>query len=486
MEKTYSGKKVNILWFRLDLRLENNPALQAALATRLPIIPLYIGDPAREGYWAPGAASRWWLHRSLAALDEELHKKGSALIIRAGNTEAVLKELITQYPVHGIYWNHRYEPALREKDIQLQKSLESHGIQVNTFHGNLLYNPDALLKKDGTPFKVFTPFWKNCQSFSTQELPEYPCSTLPPLPSKTESLPLNQLHLNPQINWDTGLRKSWQPGSRQAIKQLNNFLNNSLSRYSENRDRTDWEGTSRLSPYLHFGEISPLRIWQECQKLEIDAAQPGLITQSEAYLRQLGWREFAYHLLIHFPQTPEHPLREEFRRFPWAHQPELLKAWQQGKTGYPIIDAGMRQLWQTGWMHNRVRMIVASFLVKDLLHSWQAGAAWFWETLVDADLANNTFGWQWAGGCGADAAPYFRIFNPVLQGEKFDSRGTYVKTYCPELRNLSPKYLHKPWLAPSAVLTSAGIVLGKNYPLPLVDHARARHKALFSFSHLTK
>jgi len=486
MDKYQSGKKINILWFRLDLRLGNNPALQAALATRLPLIPLYIWDPAGERQWAPGAASRWWLHRSLASFDEELHKRGSALIIRAGNAESVLKEFITQYPVHGIYWNHRYEPVLLKQDNKLQKALESQGIQVKTFHGNLLYNPDALLKKDSTPFKVFTPFWKNCQSLSLQELPEYDYASLPPLPSKIESLPLTQLNLNPQINWDAGLQKAWQPGSRQAIKQLTQFLKQDLPRYSEDRDRPDEEGTSKLSPYLHFGEISPLKIWQECRKLEFEAAQPGLITQSEAYLRQLGWREFGYYLLIHFPQTPENPLREEFRRFPWAHQPELLQAWQQGRTGYPIIDAGMRQLWQTGWMHNRVRMIVASFLVKDLLHSWQEGADWFWETLVDADLANNTFGWQWAGGCGADAAPYFRIFNPILQGEKFDPRGEYVKTYCPELGNLSPVYLHQPWQAPESALAKAGITLGKDYPLPLVDHARARQKALFSFSHLRK
>ncbi len=485
MNKEVSGK-INIFWFRQDLRLEDNPALQAALKTRLPLMPLYIWDPEGEGEWLPGGASRWWLHRSLESLHLELVKRGSALVLQKGNSEKVFLEILSRYSVQGIYWNHRYEPLILNRDKELKNKFESRGIRVEVFHGSVLFPPDSVLKEEGTPYKVFTPFWKRCLRQTVHERTSGSPSSFPPVPSKSSSLPLEKLKLNPAIAWDTGLKKTWQPGSPQALAQLEKFLKERLSRYPESRDRPDQEGTSRLSPYLHFGEISPLRIWNACRKAELTTSQPGIIRGSETFLRELGWREFGCHLLIHFPHTPQSPLREEFNKFPWRTDIRQLEAWQQGQTGYPIIDAGMRQLWQTGWMHNRVRMIVASFLVKDLLHSWQEGSKWFWETLVDADLANNTFGWQWAGGCGADAAPFFRIFNPILQGEKFDSLGTYVKTFCPELRELPPPYIHHPWLAPDPILKSAGITLGKNYPSPIIDHSLARTRALQSFSMIKK
>lgn len=471
----------SLVWFRQDLRLDDNPALTAAVERGEPIIPVYIRSPEEEGRWRMGAASRWWLHRSLQQLDQQLEELDSKLILCSGPAETELLSLIQKTGADAVYWNRRYEPASSKHDSHLKAKLQQHHVHVEVLHGQLLFEPDAIQTKQGRPYQVFTAFWNSCLA---QPEPDEPA----PAPRKLlspqhwpASIPLKKLELNPRIQWDAGLSENWEPGSVSAHKQLNRFLKGCVSDYQTARDLPAERGTSRLSPHLHFGEISPRTIWHETKHLIARHSSHQAADGASTFLKEIGWREFANHLLVHFPQTPEHPLHEEFSRFPWEADAKRLNAWHRGLTGYPIVDAGMRELWTTGWMHNRVRMIVASFLVKDLLIQWQRGAEWFWDTLVDADLANNTLGWQWSAGCGADAAPYFRVFNPVLQSKKFDPNGEYLTKWIPELTNLPAQYRHAPWTASESVLHKAGVELGKTYPQPIVDHDQARLLALDAF-----
>ena len=474
-------KPVAILWQRLDFRLADHPALAAAMKHGA-VVPVYIHAPEEESPWAPGGASLWWLHQSLAAHDAALRQTGVRLLIRRGPTLATLRALVNETGATAVFWNRRYEPVVTARDTQIKAALRADGLLVESFNGALLHEPWTIQNQSGKPFQVFTPFWKNCLTKPDPSDPLAAPKTMPAPDKWPKSLALEELELEPKIKWAEGIRAAWQPGEIGAARMLKEFLKNAFADYADLRNRPDLRGTSRLSPHLHFGEISPRQIWHGVRQ----HAERGGVTawRTSQFLAEVGWREFAHHLLHHFPHTPTAPLREDFKRFPWRKDAAFLKAWQRGQTGYPIVDAGMRELWTTGWMHNRVRMIVASFLVKDLLLSWRDGAEWFWDTLVDADLAQNTLGWQWTAGCGADAAPYFRVFNPVSQGEKFDPRGDYVRKWCPELSRLPDEWLHQPDKAPSEVLARAGVVLGKNYPAPIVSHAIAREVALEAFAKL--
>lgn len=465
------------MWFRLDLRLSDNQALVAAVKRGAPIQPVFIWSPEEEGNWPAGGASRWWLHQSLKDLASALSQHGSRLIIRRGPSLSTLRDLIRETGAQDVYWNRRYEPDTAERDRRVENALRADGVRTEAFNGSLLFEPGEIRNKQGRPFQVFTAFWRACRS---QTAPAAPIPAPRQIPAPTRwpaSQPLNALELEPRIDWAGGLRGAWQPGEGGAAHRLRQFLRSAFAEYATGRDRPDRMGTSRLSPHLHFGELSPRQVWHAVVQ-QAERATPRPLAAQEAYLRELGWREFAHDLLHHFPHTTSEPLRTPFARFPWDSNPSSLRAWQRGLTGYPVVDAGMRELWCTGWMHNRVRMIAASFLVKHLLLDWRAGAAWFWDTLVDADLANNTLGWQWVAGCGADAAPYFRIFHPVLQGRKFDPQGDYVRHWIPELAKLSNQHIHAPWEASPAVLARAGVRLGENYPLPIVNHASARQRAL--------
>lgn len=467
--------RATLVWFRQDLRLHDNPALQAAVARGGPVVPVYILDDTAEGRWRAGGASRWWLHHSLAALDAALRERGSRLILARGESGPALRALIADTGADAVYWNRRYEPAAIARDTALKSGL---GVETQSFNASLLFEPHTVKNKAGGPFQVFTPYWRHCLTLPVE--PPVRLSSGPlPAPAKWPASPaLESLKLRPKIQWDAGFGPAWMPGEAGAQARLKRFVRTTMEDYGERRDRPDVDGTSALSPHLHFGEIGPRQIWAAVRA----AAQgSGVFPPSrgaQVFLSEVGWREFSHHLLFHFSHTPEAPLRPEFAAFPWRTEPDHLAAWQRGLTGYPIVDAGMRQLWTTGWMHNRVRMIVASFLVKHLRLSWQEGAAWFWDTLVDADLASNTLGWQWTAGCGADSAPYFRVFNPMLQGAKFDPNGDYVRRWVPELARLSAEHIHCPWDAPLHTLRDAGITLGHSYPQPLVDHGEARVAAL--------
>lgn len=453
--------------------MSDNPCLHAAIKRGL-IIPVFIYSPEEEGDWPLGGASKWWLHQSLKSLAASLEKLGAKLIIRRGEAVKELESLVQETGASALFWNLRYEPFAIEQECKVEKYFQKIGIETQSFNGGLLFEPWKIANKSGKPFRVFTPFWKTCLA-SAGKIPK-PLSA----PKKIESpkhfpksLAPNELELEPKLDWAKEFSKVWEPGEAGAQKNLKRFLRDVISDYENSRNRPDQQGTSRLSPHLHFGEISPRQIWATVQKNKSVSAKK--------YLAEIGWREFAYHLLFHFPKTPTKPLHEKFDAFPWRKNAAWLNAWQHGQTGFPIVDAGMRELWATGWMHNRVRMIVGSFLVKDLLLPWQSGARWFWDTLVDADLANNTLGWQWVAGCGADASPFFRIFNPMMQGEKFDPNGNYVRKWIPELAKLPDKWIHQPWNAPEEILSKAGIKLGKTYPQPIVSHAIAREVALEAF-----
>ena len=468
--------KAAIVWLRHDLRVEDNPALTAAREVASEVIPVYIYSPKHEGRWPPGAASRWWLHHSLHSLSDELADRGASLVVRQGNPRKILLELAKETRASAVFWNRRYEPAIIERDKQIKEELTKKVEVVKSFNASLLFEPWEIANQSGKPYQVYSAFWRACIK---RESPPKPGVRLRKISSKTRSLDsikISDLGLLPRINWDEGLGKMWSPGTKSGLHLLRVFIKNAVHSYDEDRNRPDRQNTSRLSPYLHFGEISPRTIWHEVVTATSRKSQG-----SETFLKEIVWREFAHHLLYHFPHTSEQPLKQEFKDFPWRNNANLLKAWQRGLTGYPIVDAGMRELWHTGWMHNRVRMIVASFLVKDLMIPWQKGADWFWDTLVDADLANNSLGWQWTAGSGADAAPYFRVFNPILQGEKFDPAGDYVRKWCPELSKLPGKWLHRPFEASADVLANADIELGSNYPKAIVDHYEARDSALEAY-----
>lgn len=473
-----------IIWFRLDLRLADNPALIAAVNRSKIIVPLFIWSPEEEGDWRPGGAARWWLHQSLGALEKKLHALGSRLVIRHGPTLESLLTVVKESEAKSVFWNRRYEPAVTARDTTVKNALRDLGVEVETFNSALLHEPWTIRNKSDKPFQVFTPFWKNCLNEPSPD-ESLPSPKSLPAPARwPKTLRLDELELEPKIDWALGIRATWQPGEPGAQANLRRFLALAFDNYNSGRDRPDLTGTSRLSPHLHFGEISPRQVWNSVRHY---ALLRGIKSwRSSEFLTELGWREFAYHLLFNFPHTPGEPLRREFSRFPWREDASLLKKWQQGLTGFPIVDAGMRELWTTGWMHNRVRMIVASFLLKDLLLPWQSGAKWFWDTLVDADLASNTLGWQWSAGCGADAAPYFRVFNPASQGQKFDPYGDYVRRWCPELTKAPTQWIHQPDKAPPEMLRAVGIELGKTYPQPIVNHALARQTALEAFARMNE
>ena len=470
-----------IVWFRQDLRLGDNPALQAACRRGGPVVPVFVWAPEEEGAWPPVGASRWWLHQSLARLAEEFLKQGAVLVIRQGPSLAELQSVAKATGADAVFWNRRYEPASIARDRQVEEALRAAGLQTQTTNAALLHEPWTIQNKAGRPFQVFTPFWRTCLAAAApaEPLPAPRCLTASA--AKPASLPLAALELEPKLNWTAGLRAAWRPGTVGANAELQRFLRDGLLAYSDGRNRPDLVGTSRLSPHLHFGEISPRQVWQAAKRFAESQSIPASAWRRWQFLTEIGWREFAHHLLSHFPHTPEQPLRAEFARFPWRENPAWLHAWQRGQTGYPLVDAGMRELWSTGWMHNRVRMVVASFLVKNLLLPWQEGARWFWDTLVDADLANNTLGWQWTAGCGADAAPFFRVFNPVSQGEKFDPEGNYVRRWVPELARLPGAWIHQPWQAPTAALAASGVELGRTYPRPIVSHLISRELALEAY-----
>ena len=484
--KQAAPRDPSLVWFRQDLRLEDHRALHAAVATGGPVIPIYVHAPEEDGAWAPGEASRWWLHRSLESLDAELRRRGSRLVLHQGSTADVLARIAGQTGARTVFWHPRYEPAASARDQAVEAELRKKGLTVQAMNGSLLHEPQDVCTKQRTPFQVFTPFWRACTVRGEPSAPLPAPARLASPKRWPESVSLASLDLEPKPDWTKGLRAAWRPGCAGAAERLSSFLEGAMASYHDGRDRPDSEGTSRLSPHLHFGEISPRQIWHEVRARARSTRRRGAAEGPDAFLRQLIWREFAYHLLSHFPETPEQPLRAKFAAFPWADDPESFRAWQRGQTGYPLVDAGMRQLWATGWMHNRVRMVVASFLVKHLLLPWQAGASWFWDTLVDADLANNTLGWQWAAGCGADAAPYFRIFNPVAQGKRHDPDGTYVRQWVPELSHLPTRWIHEPWVAPKAVLSESGVELGGTYPEPIVEHAFARQRALATLASIKK
>ena len=475
-----------LVWFRLDLRLGDNPAVAAAVARGGPVVPVFVWAPEEEAPWEPGAASRWWLHHSLEALDAALRRRGSRLVIRRGPTEAGLGRLVEETGARAVTVAERVEPAVAARDGRVSAALRRRGVEVERTAGNLLFAPDAIRTRSGGPFRVFTPFWKACQAApAPSEAPEAPRRLRAP-ESWPDSLRVRDLGLLPAADRAAGLRADWTPGEGGAAALLGRCVSEIVCAYADRRDRPDLEGTSRLSPHLHFGEVGPRQVWTAVEAHAALGGDRGARAAAAAFLRQLGWREFAHHLLAHFPHTAERPLREVYESFPWARDRGALAAWVRGRTGYPAVDAAMRELWTRGWMHNRARMIAASFLVKDLLLTWLEGARWFWDTLVDADLANNTLGWQWAAGCGADAAPYFRIFNPVLQGARFDPRAAYVHRWVPEVARVPAEWAHRPWEAPGPVLESAGVRLGKTYPRPVVDHAAARERALAALASLER
>jgi len=474
-----------LLWFRRDLRVADNLALQAACESGRAVIPIFIWAPGEEAPWEPGGASNWWLHHALESLRSSLEKLGSKLIVRRGPTVEAITRLVSETGATTIYWNRLYEPAITERDIRIKNWLRGSGVEASSFNAALMFEPDTVQTRLGTPYTVFTPYWRACMDAPPPEAPVPAPKRLAAPAQFPESLRVEELGLLPKVDWAGGMRKSWEVSESAAISMGENFARNAVQEYSDERDRPDHQGTSRMSPYLHFGQIGPRQLWHMVKLQSSKGARSGESSE-DCYLRELGWREFAHSLLHYFPATTEKPLRSSFEAFPWRHDEKSILAWQRGRTGYPIVDAGMHELWTTGWMHNRVRMVVASFLVKHLLIHWSHGARWFWDTLVDADLASNTLGWQWTAGCGADAAPYFRVFNPILQGEKFDPNGAYVRRWLPALAGLPSAWIHKPFEAPKNVLASANVVLGGNYPNPIVEHKYGRDRALAAYDFVKK
>lgn len=470
-----------LVWFRDDLRLSDHPALHAAAATGRPVICLYVLDETSRSPGARplGGAARWWLAQSLRALEKRLGAAGVPLVLRQGDAAAIIAEVARASGASDVFWNEIAQAPHEFLARHVAAALNDIGIPSQSFPGDLLASPETIRTKDGRGLRVFTPFWRRVQAMGRPHEPL-------PAPQHLQAGPelagetVESLRLEPrQPDWAGGLRATWKAGEEAAQQRLHDFLEKGLSGYAGDRDRPDRDGTSRLSPHLRFGEASPRQVWQAAQFAA--AERPALSGDADKFLSELGWREFCRHLLFDVPDLATRNLRPSFDAFPWRHDDAALTAWQRGQTGYPIVDAGMRQLWHTGVMHNRVRMVAASFLVKHLLVDWREGEKWFWDTLVDADPANNPANWQWVAGCGADAAPYFRIFNPVLQGEKFDPDGAYVRRWVPELASLPANLIHKPWEASPIELASANVALGRDYPLPIIDHRRGRERALKAY-----
>ncbi|MCY4049451.1 MAG: deoxyribodipyrimidine photo-lyase [Hyphomicrobiales bacterium] len=466
-------KKIAIHWFRQDLRLSDNPALAQA-GKHKSILPIYILDDKNAGEYAMGGASRWWLHHSLNSLNKSLDGK---LSVYRGSPQHIFDDILARFDVEDVYWNRCYEPWRINRDRSIKEHLETKGIAVHISNGSLLWEPWDVQKGDGTPYRVFTPFYrKGCLK---AEKPRAPL----PKPGGVNYLfdqdgtGIDALGLLPTTDWHSGLDPHWTIGEKSAHHRLKAFISKGLPAYKDGRDIPAKPYVSRLSPHLHFGEISPNRIWHAVRNM-------GDNEHVDRFCCEMGWREFSYNLLYHNPELPRKNLQPKFDAFPWTKNTEYLRAWQKGQTGVPMVDAGMRELWQTGYMHNRTRMIVGSFLVKNLRLHWHHGERWFWDTLVDADLADNSANWQWIAGCGADAAPYFRIFNPVTQGKNFDPDGSYVRKYIPEIAALPDKYLFSPWEAPKPVLKEAGVELETTYPKPVVDLKQSRKAALEAFRSL--
>jgi deoxyribodipyrimidine photo-lyase len=468
-----------IVWFRDDLRLADNPALVAASASGGPLICIFVYDEASAGTRRLGGAARWFLHGALAALNDELVARGGELILLQGAAEQQIMDCVASLSAGGVMWNRRYDAAGRRIDAAVEAALKRAVVEVETFGANLLHEPWNLTTKSGGSFQVFSAFWRAAlargEPAPPMSVPERFQFHHIPDRLRQMSKRLEALALEPhKPDWAAGLRATWTRSEAAAQARLSAFLADGFANYAQGRDRPDTASTSRLSPYLRFGMLSPRQIWHAVSALKDKSIGK---ENREKLLSEIGWREFSYHLLYHHPDLAQRNLRAGME-MNWREDRRALRAWQRGQTGYPIVDAGMRELWQTGWMHNRVRMICASFLIKDLLIDWREGEAWFWDTLVDADPASNAASWQWVAGTGADAAPFFRIFNPVLQGQKFDPDGAYVKRYVPELAGLPPALIHAPLKAASMELAAAGIKLGETYPLPIVDHDEARKRAL--------
>ena len=471
-----TNEDIIIFWFRQDLRIVDNPGLSKSLKSDK-VLPIYILDDINSNDFAMGAASRWWLHNSLRELNKNLDNK---LSLYKGDPLEILESLSSRFNIKGIFWNRCYEPWRIERDKKIKSKFIEKDIIVETFNSALLWEPWEILKSDNTPYKVFTPYYRKGCLMS--EAPRKPLSA-PNLNTlfedKENILQLDDLNLLPRIKWYKEMEKLWEPGEKGAHKKLESFLSDGLLGYKEGRNFPSKKNVSQLSAHMHFGEISPNQVWHRA-KLKKDL--PRIEKDLDHFLSELGWREFSYNLLFHFPELPRENLQKKFDNFPWIENEILFDKWKKGLTGYPIVDAGMRELWQTGYMHNRVRMIVGSFLVKNLLLHWHKGEEWFWDCLIDADLASNSASWQWVAGSGADAAPYFRIFNPILQGKRFDPDGSYIKKFIPELEQLPSKYLFSPWEAPIEVLSEANIELGSDYPEPIVDLIKSRDRALEAFS----
>ena len=472
-----------LVWFRDDLRVDDNPALRAAAETGAQVLTLYCLD--EEAGRPPGGASRWWLHHALARLAEALEGLGVPLVLRSGDAQHEVLTLAETIGAEAVVWNRRYTADGIAQDTAIKTALKDKGFEARSFNAHLLYEPWTVQTGSGGPYRVFTPFSRAARASGQPPKPVPAPTSITGYCGPVETLSLDDLALLPtRPDWAGGLRETWTPGPLGARVNLDTFLASKLATYPDDRNVPGIEATTRLSPHLRFGEISPREVWHAAEVA--DAPRDSIFK----FHQELLWREFSYHLLYHYPDLPTANHQPKFDSFPWADTSggdgaEHLAAWQKGQTGYPIVDAGMRELWHTGWMHNRVRMIVGSFLVKHLLIDWRAGENWFWDTLVDADPANNTASWQWVAGSGADAAPYFRIFNPVLQGEKFDGDGAYTRRWVPEVARLPKKYLHKPWEAPASVLAEAGMTLGSTYPRPIVDHKQARDRALQAFKSLS-
>ena len=467
---------IAIHWFRQDLRLSDNPALTAAVKHGR-VLPIYIVDDNNAGEFTMGAASRWWLYHSLESLSASL---GGNLSIYSGNPIDILTEIIAQHNITAVYWNRCYEPWRIKRDSQIKQQLKTMGIEAISTNGSLLWEPWTFKNNTGAPYTVFTPFYrKGCLQ---AEIPRHPLPTpenVDYVHAKQHSLSISQLKLLPKIRWDKQLEPHWKVGEQGAQTRLQEFVAAGLAHYKNGRNLPAKPYVSRLSPHLHFGEISPNQLWYGVRNIADDK-------HSDHFCSELGWREFSYSQLYQYPDLPIKNLQPKFEHFPWGDNQTLLRAWQKGQTGVPMVDAGMRELWQTGYMHNRVRMIVGSFLVKNLSLHWHHGERWFWDTLLDADLANNSASWQWVAGCGSDPVPYFRIFNPVSQGQKFDPDGSYVRRFVPEIALLPNTYLFNPWDAPEEVLKQAAIELGSTYPKPIVDLKTSRDAAQAAFDSLQK